>query len=207
MLTLALIWIAEKSLFYDLATLWCNNVLFIWVSFRHRLISYFQSVILVFGSFVGDKVRSSQQIQPAWTVCESLYVCVWVCFHKSQHQFEFLYVLFYTVPLFHTPKHTEPQSWIMDKEVKKFQILKVTIIKMRRMMIPKHWAVFILIEYMNVAKALCSWKQKGKLQFVPLISVYFIVAQYSRYMKSFDLHWDTWFWWTFTKKEKDKVLL
>lgn len=46
-------------------------------------------------------------------------------------------------------------------------------------MIPKHWAVFTLIEYMNVAKALCSWnkKEKKKLQVVPQISVYFIVAQ------------------------------
>lgn len=43
-------------------------------------------------------------------------------------------------------------------------------------MIPKHWAVFTLIEFMNVAKALCSWKKK-KLQVVPEISVYFIVAQ------------------------------
>lgn len=47
-------------------------------------------------------------------------------------------------------------------------------------MIPKHWAVFTLIEFMNVAKALCSWnkkKKKKRLQVVPEISVYFIVAQ------------------------------
>lgn len=45
-----------------------------------------------------------------------------------------------------------------------------------RMTIPKHWAVFTLIEYMNVAKALCSWNKKKK-KIVPQISVYFIVAQ------------------------------
>lgn len=56
-LTLALISIAElkkKTLFYDLATLWCNNVLIFVCLFWHCLISYFQSVIFVLGSFVED---------------------------------------------------------------------------------------------------------------------------------------------------------
>lgn len=44
----------------------------------------------------------------------------------------------------------------------------------------KHWAAFILIKYFNVAKALRSWTQKGKFKVVPLISVYFIVAQHTR---------------------------
>lgn len=44
-----------------------------------------------------------------------------------------------------------------------------------RTMTTKHWAVFTLIEYMNVAKALCSWNTKEKKN-VPRISVYFIAA-------------------------------
>lgn len=78
------------------------------------------------------------------------------------------------------------------------------------MMKPKHWAVFTLIEYMNVAKALCSWnKKRKKLQVVPQITVYFIVAQNA--IVDDWIHWLTLGYLILTdiykERDKDKVLL
>lgn len=71
-----------------------------------------------------------------------------------------------------------------------------------RMMKQRHWAVFTLIEYMNVAKALCSWNKKERNYKLCPRLVYILLWHKTLLwiMGSTDVHWDTWFSWTFTKR-------
>lgn len=64
---------------------------------------------------------------------------------------------------------------------------------------PKHWAVFNLTEYVNVAKALYSCDKKR--QFLPITSAYFIVVTINDMWVT---HWDT-LHGHLQEKDKDKI--
>lgn len=85
-LTLALIWIAENEK-RKMTKIWPGHFMVWWCSLYslsqwYCLFSYFQSVIF-WALLWKTKLRSPHQIQPAWTVCEFVCLCVRVCFIRA----------------------------------------------------------------------------------------------------------------------------
>lgn len=176
-LTQALIWIAEIKKQKQKNTTWpLYGVILFFIFIDSMMFALLFPKCNLLGSFVEDKFEvstlDSASMDCVW-VCMCVSVCVCVCFIRASINSIFLICLLLFF-ICYTPKQTEPQSWIMNNWNLENQKLTIR----NEITIPKHWAVFTLIEYMNVAKALCSWNKKKKnKQVVPQISVYFIVAQ------------------------------
>lgn len=94
-LTLALIWIAEIEK-RKMTKIWPGHFMVWWCSLYslsqwYCLFCYFQSVIF-WALLWKTKLRSPHQIQPAWTVCEFVCLCVRVCFIRASINSNFFLV-------------------------------------------------------------------------------------------------------------------